>query len=74
MKRYSFKNFIFVLVKIRRIRTATRVLPVRAIQRSLSSMARKYSNELSTYQFHSGDPELRRQMKNGKKGDVAIIF
>jgi len=37
-------------------------LPTRAIQRSLSSMARKYSNELSTYQFPPGDPELRRQI------------
>ncbi|HHJ15739.1 MAG TPA: PLP-dependent aminotransferase family protein [Gammaproteobacteria bacterium] len=37
-------------------------LPARAIQRSLSSMARKYGNELSTYQFPPGNPELRRQI------------
>ncbi len=37
-------------------------LPTRAIQRSLSSTVRKYGNELSTYQFPPGNPELRRQI------------
>ncbi len=37
-------------------------LPTRAVQRSLSSIVRKYGNELSTYQFPPGNPELRRQI------------
>lgn len=37
-------------------------LPTRAIQRSLSSTARKYGHQLSNYQFPPGNPELRRQI------------